>query len=175
MLAEAAAIRLENKGPILLKQKRHGFNNELIDVFKIRLMHANRCDADAARLVSKGDRRGTRRAAYPQTFTRRIAPIIQRVNRPACACWATPACHPGEGCRHALRTGGRWLFRPALGSPGNYRLDASQRLARRNRHAQKLEQREKHDPDCTGHWPQMLDLKIPARAPFALFKSESAC
>ena len=98
MLAVAAAIRLESKGPVLFKQKRYGFNNELIEVFKFRSMYANRCDAHATTLVSKGDPRVTRVGRlYPQNFTRRIAAIIQCVNRPAFACGPTPACHPGEG------------------------------------------------------------------------------
>ena len=60
MFAVAIAIRLESKGPVLLRQKRYGFNNELIEVFKFRSMFANRCDAHATTLVSKGDPRVTR-------------------------------------------------------------------------------------------------------------------
>jgi FlaA1/EpsC-like NDP-sugar epimerase len=38
MLATAAAIRLESKGPVIFKQKRYGFNNELVEVWKFRSM-----------------------------------------------------------------------------------------------------------------------------------------
>jgi Undecaprenyl-phosphate glucose phosphotransferase len=35
----AAAIRLESQGPVFFRQTRHGFNNEIIRVFKFRSMH----------------------------------------------------------------------------------------------------------------------------------------
>jgi Undecaprenyl-phosphate glucose phosphotransferase len=60
MVATAIAIKLDSKGPVFFRQKRHGFNNELIDVFKFRSMRTDTTDANAARLVTKGDPRVTR-------------------------------------------------------------------------------------------------------------------
>jgi exopolysaccharide biosynthesis polyprenyl glycosylphosphotransferase len=60
MLAIACAVRMESKGPILFKQKRYGFNNELIEVFKFRSMHVATQDNNAERLVTKHDPRVTR-------------------------------------------------------------------------------------------------------------------
>ena len=60
MLAVALAVRLESKGPALFRQKRYGFNNELIEVYKFRSMYVDRCDANATRLVTKDDPRVTR-------------------------------------------------------------------------------------------------------------------
>jgi Undecaprenyl-phosphate glucose phosphotransferase len=60
MLAAAIAIKLESKGPVLFRQKRHGFNNELIEIYKFRSMYTDRTDASAATLVTKGDPRVTR-------------------------------------------------------------------------------------------------------------------
>ncbi|MEM7427226.1 MAG: undecaprenyl-phosphate glucose phosphotransferase [Pseudomonadota bacterium] len=60
MAAVAVAVKLESKGPVLFRQKRYGFNNELIEVYKFRSMYADQCDADAAKLVSKSDDRVTR-------------------------------------------------------------------------------------------------------------------
>ncbi len=59
MAAVALAIRLDSRGPVLFKQKRYGFNNELIEVYKFRSMYADRCDAAAPRLVTKDDPRVT--------------------------------------------------------------------------------------------------------------------
>lgn len=59
MAAIALAIRLSGRGPVLFKQKRYGFNNELIEVYKFRSMYADRCDAAAATLVTKDDPRVT--------------------------------------------------------------------------------------------------------------------
>ncbi len=60
MLAAAIAIKLDSKGPVLFKQKRHGFNNEAIQVFKFRSMYADMCDPTARAAVTKGDPRVTR-------------------------------------------------------------------------------------------------------------------
>jgi len=60
MLITAIAIKLDSKGPVLFKQNRHGFNNELIGIYKFRSMRTDMTDASAARLVTKGDPRVTR-------------------------------------------------------------------------------------------------------------------
>jgi Undecaprenyl-phosphate glucose phosphotransferase len=60
MLATAIAVRLDSRGPILFRQKRYGFNNELIEVFKFRSMYVDMADAGAAKLVTKDDPRVTR-------------------------------------------------------------------------------------------------------------------
>ncbi len=59
MLAVAIAVKLTSRGPILFRQKRYGFNNELIEVFKFRSMYVDQTDATAAKLVTKGDPRVT--------------------------------------------------------------------------------------------------------------------
>src|ERR1700752_2077180 len=55
MLIPAIAIKLDSRGPVLFKQKRYGFNNELIEVYKFRSMYADQADANAGRLVTVGD------------------------------------------------------------------------------------------------------------------------
>jgi Undecaprenyl-phosphate glucose phosphotransferase len=60
MLLIALAVRLDSKGPILFRQRRHGFNNEMIEVWKFRSMRHDAADATAARQVVVGDDRVTR-------------------------------------------------------------------------------------------------------------------
>jgi Undecaprenyl-phosphate glucose phosphotransferase len=60
MIVTAIAIKLDSKGPVLFKQKRHGFNNEVIEVFKFRSMYTEQADPTAVRPVTKGDPRVTR-------------------------------------------------------------------------------------------------------------------
>jgi Undecaprenyl-phosphate glucose phosphotransferase len=59
MALVALAIRLDSKGPILFKQRRYGFDNELIEVLKFRSMYGDMSDASASKLVTKGDPRVT--------------------------------------------------------------------------------------------------------------------
>jgi Undecaprenyl-phosphate glucose phosphotransferase len=60
MMIVAALIKFDSKGPILFKQSRFGFNNELIGVYKFRSMYHEMRDVDAARLATRDDPRVTR-------------------------------------------------------------------------------------------------------------------
>ena len=60
MLATAIAIKIDSPGPIIFKQQRYGFNNEIIKVWKFRSMYADQSDPAARKLVTKGDPRVTR-------------------------------------------------------------------------------------------------------------------
>ena len=60
MLITAIAIKLESKGPVFFRQNRHGFNNELIKIYKFRSMRTDMTDATAAKLVTKDDPRVTK-------------------------------------------------------------------------------------------------------------------
>ena len=60
MIATAIAIRLESKGPVIFRQRRYGFNNEVIEVLKFRSMYHEMADPDAKNVVTRGDPRVTR-------------------------------------------------------------------------------------------------------------------
>ncbi|MET0675530.1 MAG: undecaprenyl-phosphate glucose phosphotransferase [Bradyrhizobium sp.] len=60
MALVALAVRLDSPGPILFRQKRFGFNNERIDVFKFRSMYHHQADPTASKVVTKNDPRVTR-------------------------------------------------------------------------------------------------------------------
>jgi len=60
MAVVALAVRLDSPGPILFRQRRHGFNNEPITVWKFRSMHHALADLDAAQQVCACDERVTR-------------------------------------------------------------------------------------------------------------------
>ena len=48
LLVLCALIKLDSRGPVLFRQKRYGFNNEVIEVFKFRTMYVDRCEDQAA-------------------------------------------------------------------------------------------------------------------------------
>jgi Undecaprenyl-phosphate glucose phosphotransferase len=56
----ALAIRLNSPGPILFRQKRYGFNNQEIVVYKFRTMYHNRPREEGVRQATKNDPRVTR-------------------------------------------------------------------------------------------------------------------
>ena len=59
MLATMLAIKLDTPGPIFFRQRRYGFNNEPIEVFKFRSMHHHMADPAALRCVTRNDPRVT--------------------------------------------------------------------------------------------------------------------
>ncbi|QBX39010.1 exopolysaccharide biosynthesis polyprenyl glycosylphosphotransferase [Brevundimonas sp. S30B] len=56
----ALAVRLDSPGPALFRQRRHGFNQEEIVVWKFRSMRTEAADATASRQVTADDDRVTR-------------------------------------------------------------------------------------------------------------------
>jgi Undecaprenyl-phosphate glucose phosphotransferase len=60
LVAVAVAIRLDSPGPILFRQRRQGFNNEEIVVWKFRSMHHALRDETASQQIARDDARVTR-------------------------------------------------------------------------------------------------------------------
>jgi len=60
MALVALAVKLDSPGPVLFRQKRFGFNNERIDVFKFRSLYHDQADPLASKVVTKNDSRVTR-------------------------------------------------------------------------------------------------------------------
>jgi Undecaprenyl-phosphate glucose phosphotransferase len=56
----ALAIKLDSPGPVLFRQKRYGFNNELIEVLKFRTMRTDLCDQQGVVSTRANDPRLTR-------------------------------------------------------------------------------------------------------------------
>jgi Undecaprenyl-phosphate glucose phosphotransferase len=56
----ALAIKLDSPGPVFFRQRRYGFNNKLIGVWKFRTMYVHMTDHDADRQTTKSDPRVTR-------------------------------------------------------------------------------------------------------------------
>ena len=60
LLLVALAVKLDSRGPVLFKQRRYGFNNECVEIYKFRSMYADKTDYEAALQVKRGDPRVTR-------------------------------------------------------------------------------------------------------------------
>ncbi|NNE58544.1 MAG: exopolysaccharide biosynthesis polyprenyl glycosylphosphotransferase [Hellea sp.] len=56
----ALAVKLDSPGPVLFKQKRHGFNNREFYVYKFRSLRVEAEDKNAAQQVTAGDNRITK-------------------------------------------------------------------------------------------------------------------
>ena len=69
MALVALAVRLDSPGPVLFRQRRHGFNNEEIVVWKFRSMRHESADATASRQVIANDERVTRVGRFIRKFS----------------------------------------------------------------------------------------------------------
>jgi Undecaprenyl-phosphate glucose phosphotransferase len=175
MALVALAVRLESKGPILFKQKRYGFNNELIEVFKFRSMYHEMSDADAARLVTKGDPRVTRVGRFirktsldelPQFFNVLRGELSLVGPRPhATKAKAADQLYndvvDGYFARHKVKPG---ITGWAQVNGWRGETDTTE----------KLQRRVDHDLYYIENWSLALDLYILWRTPFSLLNAESA-
>jgi Undecaprenyl-phosphate glucose phosphotransferase len=176
MLLTALAIRLDSRGPIFFKQKRYGFNNELIEVYKFRSMYVDQCDATASRLVTKGDPRVTRVGAFirktsidelPQLINVALKGNLSLVGPRPHAVHAKAADRlydeavDGYFARHRVKPGiTGWA------QINGWRGETDTQ--------EKIQQRVEHDLYYIENWSLIFDLYILARTPFALAKSENA-
>ncbi len=175
MLAAALAVKLESKGPVIFKQRRYGFNNEPIEVFKFRSMYTDLCDATASKQVTRNDRRVTkvgrilRKSSLdelPQLFNVLLGQLSLVGPRPhATQAKAAEALYEkvvdGYFARHKVKPGiTGWA------QINGWRGETDTK--------EKLEQRVKHDLEYIDRWSLSFDLYIIAKTPFALLKTENA-
>ncbi|WP_132251627.1 undecaprenyl-phosphate glucose phosphotransferase [Methylobacterium segetis] len=175
MLAVALAVRLSSPGPILFRQKRHGFNNELIDVFKFRSMYVDQCDHGAARQVTRGDPRVTPVGRFirktsldelPQLFNVIRGDLSLVGPRPhALQAKAANTLYDqvvdGYFARHRVKPG---ITGWAQVNGWRGETDTSE----------KLQRRVEHDLYYIENWSVLLDLQILLTTPFALFRTQNA-
>ncbi|MFY0614039.1 MAG: undecaprenyl-phosphate glucose phosphotransferase [Hyphomicrobiaceae bacterium] len=175
MALVALAVRFESKGPILFRQKRLGFNNELIEVCKFRSMYTDMSDATAAKLVTKDDPRVTRVGRFIRKTSLDELPQLFNVLR-------------GEmsivGPRpHALQAkAGDDLYHDAVRSyfarhkmkPGITGWAQINGWRGETDTLEKIEQRVEHDMHYINNWSVLLDLYIIAVTPFSLIGGRNA-
>jgi Undecaprenyl-phosphate glucose phosphotransferase len=176
MLLVAIAVRANSRGPILFKQKRYGFNNELVEVYKFRSMYFDQLDYDAVKLVTRDDPRVTPVGRFirktsldelPQLFNVVFKGDLSLVGPRPHAIHARAAQHQydevvdGYFARHRVKPGiTGWAqihgWRGSTDTP------------------EKIQKRVECDLYYIENWSIMLDTYILLVTPFALFKLENA-
>ncbi|MET0313660.1 MAG: sugar transferase, partial [Hansschlegelia sp.] len=171
----AVAIKLDSSGPVFFRQKRYGFNNEVIDIFKFRSMYADRCDPEAKTVVTRGDSRVTRVGQFIRKSSLDELPQLINVLRGELSL-VGPRPHAvnahtserlwndvvdGYFARHRVKPGVTgWAqvngWRGEVDTPS------------------KLQNRVDHDLYYIENWSILFDVAILARTPFALVKTENA-
>ena len=176
MLMVALAVKLDSAGPALFRQKRYGFNNELIEVFKFRSMYTEQLDIKADKLVTKNDPRVTRvgriiRKAsldeLPQLFNvvfkgnlSLVGPRPHAVNAKAAAALYDEVVD-GYFARHRVRPG---ITGWAQINGWRGETDTSE----------KIQKRVECDLFYIENWSIFLDMYVLAATPLSLVKTRNA-
>jgi Undecaprenyl-phosphate glucose phosphotransferase len=172
----AIAIKLDSRGPVLFKQKRYGFNNDVVEIYKFRSMYADKLDPMAEKLVTKNDPRVTRVGRFirkasldelPQLLNvvfkgdlSLVGPRPHAINAKAEARLYDEAVD-GYFARHRVKPGitGWAQINGWRGETDTH---------------EKIQNRVEHDLYYIENWSILFDLHILARTPIALFKTENA-
>src|SRR3977135_3476850 len=172
----ALAVKLDSPGPVLFRQKRFGFNNERIDVFKFRSLYHDQADPLAAKVVTKNDRRVPRVGRFIRKTSLDELPQLFNVVFKGNLSLVGPRPHAvhakaenrlydeavdGYFARHRVKPG---ITGWAQISGWRGETDTHE----------KIQRRVEHDLYYIENWSVLFDLFILAKTPFALAKGENA-
>jgi len=172
----ALAVKLDSPGPVLFRQKRFGFNNERIDVFKFRSLYHHQADPHAAKVVTKNDPRVTRVGRFIRKTSLDELPQLFNVVFKGNLSLVGPRPHAVQGklqsrlfdeavdgyfARHRVKPGiTGWA--QINGWRGEIDND------------EKIQKRVEFDLYYIENWSVLFDLYILFKTPLALLKGENA-
>ncbi len=175
MLAIALAIKLNSKGPVLFRQKRYGFNNELIEVLKFRSMYADMTDRNASRLVTKGDPRVTRVGAFiRKTSLDELPQLINVLKGDLSLVGPRPHATLAKAEDKLYDDVVEEYFARHKVKPGITGWAQINGWRGETDTAEKIQRRVEHDLYYIENWSFFMDLYILMRTPFALLNTENA-
>ncbi|MBV9347419.1 MAG: undecaprenyl-phosphate glucose phosphotransferase [Pseudolabrys sp.] len=176
MLLVAIAIKLDSRGPVFFRQKRYGFNNDLIEVFKFRSMRVEAADATASKLVTKDDPRVTRVGRFIRKTSLDELPQFINVVFKGNLSIVGPRPHAvnakAETRRYDEAVDGyfaRHRVKPGItgwAQVNGWRGETDTQ--------DKIQKRVEHDLYYIENWSVLFDLYICAITPLALLKAENA-
>jgi Undecaprenyl-phosphate glucose phosphotransferase len=176
MLLIALAVRLDSPGPALFRQKRFGFNNEPIDVFKFRSMYVDQSDFDATKLATRDDPRITKLGRILRKTS--LDELPQLINVAIYGNLSLVGPRP-----HAFKAkAGNQLYEDVIHGyfarhrvkPGMTGWAQINGWRGETDTAEKLQRRVEHDLHYIENWSLGFDLSILAMTPLALLRGENA-
>ena len=175
MALVALAIRLDSRGPVLFKQRRYGFNNELIEVYKFRSMYADQSDAAASRLVTRDDPRVTRVGRFiRRTSLDELPQLLNVLKGEMSLVGPRPHATEAKASSDLYQTvvdGYCARHRVKPGVTGWAQVNGWR--GETDTH-EKIQRRVEADLHYIDNWSLMLDLYIIAATPFALLAGRNA-
>jgi len=172
----ALAIKLDSPGPVLFRQKRFGFNNERIDVYKFRSLYHDHADPLASKVVTKNDPRVTRVGRFIRKSSLDELPQLFNVVFKGNLSLVGPRPHAVQGklktqlfdetvdgyfARHRVKPG---ITGWAQINGWRGEVDSEE----------KIQKRVEFDLYYIENWSVLFDLYILLKTPLALLKAENA-
>ena len=175
LLLIALAIKFDSPGPIFFKQPRYGFNNNLIEVWKFRTMHAQMSDSGGAVQAKKDDPRVTRLGRTLRNSSLDELPQLINVLRGDMSI-VGPRPHPVElkaGDREFEDIVDQYAARHRV-KPGITGWAQVNGWRGETDTEEKIHKRVEHDLYYIDNWSIWFDFLIIARTIAVLFKDEKA-
>ena len=176
LLATAIAIKLDSEGPVLFRQKRHGFNNQIIEILKFRSLYHEMSDPLARQIVTKDDRRVTRVGRFIRRSSIDELPQLINVLRGELS-----LVGPRPHAVHAISSANQSFVEIVDGYFGRHKVKPgitgwAQIKGWRGEIDQpdKLKKRFEHDLYYIENWSLLLDLTILLATPFSLLRTQGA-
>jgi Undecaprenyl-phosphate glucose phosphotransferase len=171
----ALAVKWESKGPVFFRQKRYGFNNELIEVFKFRSMYTDLADLDARKLVTKDDPRVTRVGRIiRKTSLDELPQLFNVLKGELCLVGPRPHATMALAAGNLYETVVDGYFARHKVKPGMTGWAQINGWRGETDTAEKIERRVEHDLYYIENWSLTFDLYILARTPIALLNTKQA-
>ncbi|MGQ0662495.1 MAG: undecaprenyl-phosphate glucose phosphotransferase [Pseudomonadota bacterium] len=164
--AIALAIRLDSPGPVLFRQKRYGFNNGPITVFKFRTMHHDPKDDTVVAQARRNDPRITRVGAFLRRTSLDELPQILNVLRGEMSL-VGPRPHAVAHNEQYARIIDDYLSRHRV-KPGITGWAQVNGLRGETDTPEKMRQRVQYDLYYIDNWSLFFDLKILCLTPFVV-------
>ncbi|MCO5730682.1 undecaprenyl-phosphate glucose phosphotransferase [Rhizobium sp. SSA_523] len=175
MIGCAIAVKATSKGPVFFVQKRHGFNNEVIDVLKFRSMYTELSDPTAKKAVTKNDPRVTPVGRFLRKSSLDELPQLFNVLRGELSLVGPRphAVHAQTGERKYVDVVESYFARHRV-KPGVTGWAQINGLRGELDSDEKIRARTAHDLDYIENWSLWLDLKILFLTPIRLLNTENA-
>ncbi len=175
MALVALAIRLDSKGPVLFRQRRYGFDNELIEVLKFRSMRIDTLDATASRLVTKDDPRVTRVGRFiRRTSLDELPQLLNVIKGEMSLVGPRPHATEAKACADLYQTVVGEYFARHRVKPGVTGWAQVNGWRGETDTHEKIQRRVEADLYYIDNWSLLLDLYIIAATPFALLSGKNA-
>ncbi len=167
MIATAIAIKLTSPGPVFYKQKRHGWDSRVIDVWKFRSMVMHQEDGDKVSQATREDARITPIGRFIRRTSIDELPQLFNVLGGSMSL-VGPRPHALQHNQYYSEHIKSYMIRHRL-KPGITGLAQVSGCRGETETVEKMENRVKFDIDYINHRSILLDLKILVMTPFALF------